>query len=152
MKTEGALQACARKGARSLFGVLRLHAMASLWTPFIDERILAHAGRVAIVALLAPVPLATGAWRGWLCARSRTGAKPRRFSPRWACSRCATWARNQPVPCTSRLPRSRSGCAAAPQSQASCIGTLFRLPIIFTYIGWSYWVFRGKVRADSGYH
>jgi len=26
------------------------------------------------------------------------------------------------------------------------------LPIIFTYTGWSYWVFRGKVRPDAGYH
>jgi len=28
------------------------------------------------------------------------------------------------------------------------IGTLFLLPIILTYTGWSYWVFRGKVRGD----
>ena len=43
--------------------------------------------------------------------------------------------------------------AAAPQSQAFLlIGTLFLLPIIFIYTGWSYWVFRGKVRADAGYH
>jgi cytochrome d ubiquinol oxidase subunit II len=26
------------------------------------------------------------------------------------------------------------------------------LPIILTYTAWSYWVFRGKVRADIGYH
>ena len=32
------------------------------------------------------------------------------------------------------------------------IGTLFLLPIILMYTGWSYWVFRGKVRADIGYH
>lgn len=43
--------------------------------------------------------------------------------------------------------------AAAPQSQPFLlIGTLFLLPIIFTYIGWSYGVFSGKVRADAGYH
>jgi cytochrome bd ubiquinol oxidase subunit II len=42
--------------------------------------------------------------------------------------------------------------AAAPQSQAFLlIGTLFLLPIILMYTGWSYWVFRGKVRADAGY-
>lgn len=29
---------------------------------------------------------------------------------------------------------------------------LFLLPIIVMYTGWSYWVFRGKVRAGSGYH
>ena len=32
------------------------------------------------------------------------------------------------------------------------VGTLFLLPIILMYSGWSYWVFRGKVRADIGYH
>jgi cytochrome d ubiquinol oxidase subunit II len=43
--------------------------------------------------------------------------------------------------------------AAAPQSQAFLlIGTLVLLPVILTYTGWSYWVFRGKVRGDIGYH
>ena len=32
------------------------------------------------------------------------------------------------------------------------VGTLFLLPVILMYTGWSYWVFRGKVRADVGYH
>jgi cytochrome d ubiquinol oxidase subunit II len=32
------------------------------------------------------------------------------------------------------------------------IGTLFLLPIILGYTAWSYWVFRGKVRGDLGYH
>ena len=32
------------------------------------------------------------------------------------------------------------------------VGTLFLLPVILTYSGWSYWVFRGKVRGDIGYH
>jgi hypothetical protein len=32
------------------------------------------------------------------------------------------------------------------------IGTLVLLPVILMYSGWSYWVFRGKVRADVGYH
>ena len=32
------------------------------------------------------------------------------------------------------------------------IGTLFLLPVILMYTAWSYWVFRGKVRADVGYH
>ena len=43
--------------------------------------------------------------------------------------------------------------ASRPQSQAFLlIGTLFLLPIILMYTGWSYWVFRGKVRGDIGYH
>ena len=43
--------------------------------------------------------------------------------------------------------------AASPSTQAFLlIGTLFLLPVILLYTGWSYWVFRGKVRADIGYH
>ena len=43
--------------------------------------------------------------------------------------------------------------AAAPKSQAFLmVGTLFLMPVILGYVAWSYWVFRGKVRADSGYH
>ena len=32
------------------------------------------------------------------------------------------------------------------------VGTLFLLPVILGYTAWSYWVFRGKVRAEIGYH
>jgi len=32
------------------------------------------------------------------------------------------------------------------------VGTLFLLPVILVYTGWSYWVFRGKVHADVAYH
>ncbi|MGD1038024.1 MAG: cytochrome d ubiquinol oxidase subunit II [Roseiarcus sp.] len=32
------------------------------------------------------------------------------------------------------------------------VGAVFLLPIVLAYTGWSYWVFRGKVRADVGYH
>jgi len=43
--------------------------------------------------------------------------------------------------------------AASPKSQAFLmVGTLFLLPIIVTYTGWSYWVFRGKVKGESSYH
>lgn len=43
--------------------------------------------------------------------------------------------------------------ASAPSTQAFLlIGTLFLLPVIIMYSGWSYWVFRGKVRSDFGYH
>ena len=43
--------------------------------------------------------------------------------------------------------------ATAPEGQAFLlIGTMFLIPVIFTYTGWSYWVFRGKVKAGAGYH
>ncbi|HMM64540.1 MAG TPA: cytochrome d ubiquinol oxidase subunit II, partial [Mesorhizobium sp.] len=43
--------------------------------------------------------------------------------------------------------------ASAQSTQAFLmVGTLFLLPVILMYTGWSYWVFRGKVRAEIGYH
>jgi cytochrome d ubiquinol oxidase subunit II len=43
--------------------------------------------------------------------------------------------------------------ASSAKSQAFLlVGTLFLLPIIVMYTGWSYYVFRGKVRSDAGYH
>ena len=32
------------------------------------------------------------------------------------------------------------------------VGTLLLLPVILMYTAWSYWVFRGKMRGDMGYH
>jgi len=43
--------------------------------------------------------------------------------------------------------------SSAPGTQAFLlVGTLFLLPVIMMYTGWSYWVFRGKVRSGIDYH
>jgi cytochrome d ubiquinol oxidase subunit II len=43
--------------------------------------------------------------------------------------------------------------AAVPASQIfMLIGVLLLLPIILGYIGFVYWLFRGKVREGEGYH
>jgi cytochrome bd ubiquinol oxidase subunit II len=44
--------------------------------------------------------------------------------------------------------------AAAPRDSQLflLVGVSFLIPLILAYTGWSYWVFRGKVRAGSGYH
>ncbi len=52
------------------------------------------------------------------------------------------------------LPPSMTLAAAAPASSLgfSLVGLVILLPVILGYTAWSYRVFRGKVRADSGYH
>ena len=62
--------------------------------------------------------------------------------------------RHQPVPHDRAASLSRwSRRRPTPSTQIFLgVGTLFLLPIILVYTGWSYWVFRGKVRADIGYH
>jgi len=155
MKTEGALQDWARGKARaSLFGVLAFIAMVSLWTPFIDERIAERWFGWPNLVLLAPVPLATGVLAWWLW---RALARGREAAPFLAAmglfAMCYLGLGISLFPYVAPPSITLWDAAAAPQSQAFLlIGTLFLLPIIFTYIGWSYWVFRGKVRADSGYH
>jgi cytochrome d ubiquinol oxidase subunit II len=42
--------------------------------------------------------------------------------------------------------------APPPTSIFALMGTLFILPFIFGYTALVYWTFRGKVRADEGYH
>jgi cytochrome bd ubiquinol oxidase subunit II len=53
-------------------------------------------------------------------------------------------------------PIRRTCCWDASSSQStkalSLIGVVFLLPVILMYTGWSYWVFRGKVRGDLVYH
>ncbi|WP_045388339.1 cytochrome d ubiquinol oxidase subunit II [Falsirhodobacter sp. alg1] len=44
--------------------------------------------------------------------------------------------------------------AAAPESSLyfALVGTLVMVPIILAYSGYSYWVFRGKIDPEEGYH
>lgn len=155
MKTEGALQDWARGKARaSLFGVAAFIAMVSLWTPFLDERIAARWFSWPNLAFLAPVPLATAALAWWLW---RALARGRDVAPFVAAmglfAMCYLGLAVSLFPYVAPPSITLWDAAAAPQSQAFLlIGTLVLLPVIFTYIGWSYWVFRGKVRADAGYH
>jgi cytochrome bd ubiquinol oxidase subunit II len=44
--------------------------------------------------------------------------------------------------------------AAAPEKSLIflMVGFLIMMPLILIYTGYSYWVFRGKVNPDEGYH
>lgn len=44
--------------------------------------------------------------------------------------------------------------AAAPANSQlfMLVGVAILIPLILAYTGWAYWVFRGKVRPESGYH
>jgi cytochrome d ubiquinol oxidase subunit II len=44
--------------------------------------------------------------------------------------------------------------AAAPHASLLflLVGALVLIPMILAYTGYAYWVFRGKVRAEDGYH
>ena len=155
MKTEDAVQCWARGWARiSLVGVVAFIAMVSIWTPLVRSAASPRAG-----------------------SRGRTSPSSRRCRSPPGCSRsgCGVsldrardvapfFAVDRPLPHV--LPRAsasasgrtscrtRSACGRRrprPRSQAFLlVGTLFLLPIIIVYTGWSYYVFRGKVRRTRG--
>jgi len=70
IKTEGGLQAWARRAGRiCLGGVVVAIVVVSLWTPFADSAIAQRWFSLPNLILLAPVPILTAviAWLGWRC-------------------------------------------------------------------------------------
>lgn len=155
MKTEGALRDWARARARlALFGVLAFIVLVSVWTPYLHERIAERWFSWPNIAYFSPVPvitalLALGLWRA--LSGANDAAPFIAAMGLFALSYLGLAISLFPyiVPHTLTL----WDAATAPEGQAFLlIGTLFLIPIIFMYVGWSYWVFRGKVRSDAGYH
>jgi cytochrome d ubiquinol oxidase subunit II len=155
LKTEGALQDWARLQARWLtLGVLLVMGAVSLWTPFLHERIAERWFSWPNLLFLSPVPLVTlaialGLWRALSQRREFVpfAAAIGLFTMGYLGLAISLWPNI--VPHTISL----WDAAAAPRAQAFLlVGTLFLLPIVLGYTVWSYWVFRGKVRGDIGYH
>ena len=156
LKTEEPLQDWARKLGRMAFlGVLIVVVAVSLWTPFLQPQIAERWFGWPHIVILAPVPIVTAliaflTWRSLrpggpdggpflgavgLFVMSYLGLAISLF-PMIVPYHFTLWE-----------------AASSPKTQAFLlVGTLFLLPIILVYSGWSYWVFRGKVRAEVGYH
>ena len=155
MKTEGPLRDWSARMARyALVGVLAFIIMVSVWTPLLHEHIADRWFSWPNIAWFSPVPIVTAliAYALWRALdRGRDVAPFIAAMGLFAMSYVGLAVSLFPyiVPHTLTL----WDAAGAPQAQAFLlIGTLFLIPIIFTYTAWSYWVFRGKVRADAGYH
>jgi cytochrome d ubiquinol oxidase subunit II len=155
LKTEGALQTLARRlGRIALIGVLVAITIVSLWTPAIDPAIAHRWFTWPNMAFLAPVPIITAiiAFVVWRTLSGRSEAGPflgavGLFLMSYLGIAISLWPMIVPHHYTLWQ------AASSESTQAFLlIGTLFLLPIILLYTGWSYWVFRGKVRADIGYH
>jgi cytochrome d ubiquinol oxidase subunit II len=156
LKTEGELQTWARRvGTRCLFGVLIAIAIVSVWTPWSEPRVADRWFSWPNGVLLAPVPILTalsayGTWRA-LKGRGGDGAPflgaMSLFGLSYLGIAVSLWPFIVPHHYTFRE------AASAPSTQNFLlIGTMFLLPVIVMYSGWSYWVFRGKVRQGAGYH
>jgi cytochrome bd ubiquinol oxidase subunit II len=155
IKTEGDLQDWARGlGRYCLIGVTIAVAIVSLWTPYVDANIAARWFSWPNIVFLAPVPLITVAlvWYAWRSLNDQSEYAPflaalGLFVMSYLGIAISLWPMIVPGHFTL------DQAAASQSTQAFLlIGTLVLLPTILLYTAWSYWVFRGKVRADIGYH
>jgi cytochrome d ubiquinol oxidase subunit II len=155
MKTEGELQDWARRMARlSLIGVVIAIGIVSIWTPLMHAGIAARWFSWPNIAFLSPVPVITALLTLWVwrSLANRAEAAPFigsicLFVMAYLGIAISLWPMIVPHSITLW------DAASSPRTQAFLmVGTLFLLPIILMYTGWSYWIFRGKVRGDVGYH
>ena len=149
IKTEGALQAWARRAGRvCLICVLAAILAISIWTPLLHPAIAARWFGWPNLLLLAPVPivtavLAAAAWRalgGWGSDAASFLAAMGLFLMSYLGIAISLWPMIVPQHFTLWQ------AASAPGTQAFLlIGTMGLLPVILMYTAWSYWVFRGKI-------
>jgi cytochrome d ubiquinol oxidase subunit II len=153
-KTEGSLQAQARKLARLLLpALLAAIGLVSLATPFVEpqyfERWFAHPG--LFVALPMPLLVADAAWLGWRSLGRGPDWGPFLWSlVLFGLTLAGLGISIWPDVIPGRL--TIWDAAAPPSSQLfMLVGAAVLIPLILAYTAWSYWVFRGKV-GEAGYH
>jgi cytochrome d ubiquinol oxidase subunit II len=155
LKTEDDIQARARRYGRvCLAGVVIGIVVVSLWTPLANDAVFSRWFSWPNILILSPVPVATAlvAWATWraLGGASQSGGFIGAVGL-FALSYIGITISLFPMIVPHHYTLMQA--ASPPGTQAFLlVGTLFLLPVILFYSGWSYWVFRGKVRADVGYH
>jgi cytochrome d ubiquinol oxidase subunit II len=154
MKTEGPVAERARTHAKSiLIAVLVFMAVVSIWTPLQHARIAERWFSMPNILYLWPVPLVTAAAVFWLWRALEKGREVTPFLATIALfllGYLGLVISNFPYLVPPSLTVWQT--AAAPASQIfMLLGTLLLLPIVLGYIGFVYWLFRGKVKAGESY-
>lgn len=155
LKTTGALRDKAKKIAMAAgIGTLALIGVVSLWTPFINglyfERWFGFP--TAFFSAFVPLLLAASAFALW---HGLTTDRP--LQPFLAA--LALFVLSFVGLGISFYPYVVPGAltiheAAAPDSSLAflLVGAAVLIPIILAYTGYAYWIFRGKVHPEDGYH
>jgi cytochrome bd ubiquinol oxidase subunit II len=155
MKTEGDLHRRMIQVARPFAGLLLLAIVGvSVWTPLRHAEVAARWFSFPNIVFLAPVPLLVLA--ALIILFRSLKQEPHRVPFLMALlliflgfSGMAISIFPNIVPPSISIWQAASG----PATQVfTLLGTLFILPFILMYTVWSYYVFRGKVKADAGYH
>lgn len=154
-KTEGKVAARAREQAKYLLlGLLAFAVLVSLWTPYAHPRIAERWFTPSNLLLLWPFPALT-AFCGYMVWKRLQGAHE--FTP-FAFTiaiflLCFLGLAISNYPYLVPPDLTIWDTAAAPASHVFVlIGVSFLLPMILFYTAFVYWTFRGKVKADAGYH
>jgi len=154
LKTDGVLQRKMCRLARPLvFVLLAVIAVISLWTPLAHTEIAQRWFSVPNIFWFSPVPLLVVVTAFYLLRALRGNPHASPFMLTLVLvllGYCGLGISIWPyiVP-----PHISIWEAAGPvQSQGfTLVGALLVIPVILLYTAWSYYVFRGKVRADEGY-
>ena len=154
-KTEGPVAERARRQAKTLLlGLLAFAVVVSLWTPYAHPRIAERWLTPSNLVLLWPFPVLT-AFCGYMAWKRLHGAHE--FTP-FAFTiaiflLCFLGLAISNYPYLVPPGLTIWDTAAAPASHVFVlIGVTFLLPMILFYTAFVYWTFRGKVKADAGYH
>jgi cytochrome d ubiquinol oxidase subunit II len=155
MKTEGPLQERMIKVARPFAALLLLAIVAvSIWTPLAYPHVADRWFSFPNILFLAPVPLLV-LLSIWMLLRSLE-RDPFRVPFLAALALAFLGYTGMAISIWPHIvpPSITIWEAASPASSQgfALVGTLFILPFILMYTVWSYYVFRGKVRAGEGYH
>ena len=155
MKTEGRLQKQMHDMARPLaFALLAVTGVVSLWTPLAHSEIAERWFSLPNLFYFLPVPVLVLVT---FVALLRAVERSRNYVPflltlvliflGYSGLGISLWP--------NIIPPSVSiwQAASPPSSQGFIlVGALFIIPFILMYTAWSYYVFRGKVTPDQGYH
>ena len=154
-KTEGEVQTAARRSAQITgLTTLALIGAVSLWTPFLNASFMDKWFAFPQMLYTAPVPiLVLGcAWLLYKGIEEKRDLQPflaalGLFVLCYVGLAISFYPFIVPVSVTIWE-------AAAPDNSLKflLVGTLFLVPLILAYTAWSYWVFRGKVSTEGGYH
>ena len=155
LKTEGGLRDRAYRLARPLGLATFLGiGIVSLWTPALSPDIAGRWFSMPNIVLLAPVPLlviGVGGVLGWGLLRKRDYAPFPAAIGLFLLSFIGLGVSITPyvVPRAVTIHE-----AAAPTSSLllMLVGAVVMLPLVIGYTAYSYWVFRGKLDPDAGYH
>ena len=153
LKTEGETQAFAYRVTPWLLGaVLVVFGLVSAITPFIDAKVMERWMGTFEILWVLPALALLAAWQILRSVRRRHEGLPfvatiALFIFTFLGLIVSKWPYVVPPDYTFW------DAASSPDAQLFIlIGALFIIPIILGYTAWTYWVFRGKVTADAGYH